>query len=276
MGDIKIVGSDLPEGFKYPPYRNDKIFEEYACDYFSNDPRYISAYWTRIINTWDNNRINEYCNQLNQIVPIEGAFTVCSHDDAPIKIWGDRVRYFSAGGKVKGTIPIPLIASNFPYKPKEKDIFAHFSGSLTHPSRSELLELTGESRVVITIKEWSQKVTYLEQKCNFDLMARALFALCPRGYGTTSFRLYEALHLKCIPIYISDEHWLPFQNKIDWERICILCSSAKEGYNMALRLDHKRASDMVRYADSVKHELTDFDAVCENIRQIANGHNYNK
>jgi len=276
MGDHQIIGGDAPEGHKYPPYRKEKIFEEYACDYFRNDPRFIPVYWTRIINTWNNQIISHYVERLNKIVPVAGAFTIATHDDAPFRLWGDRVKYFSAGGKVKGTIPIPLIAPNFPYKPLQKDIFAHFSGSITHPIRGELLELTKEHRVVITLKAWSPNLSILDERCNFDLMARSMFAFCPRGYGTTSFRLYEALHLACIPIYASDEHWLPFQSKIDWEKLAILCNSIKEGYAMAKAITNERALEMVKYAISVRHELTDFDAVCKNIQENLNGNSIGK
>ena len=39
----------------------------------------------------------------------------------------------------------------------------------------------------------------------------------PRGYGPTSFRLYESIEMQSIPIYISDEFILPYSNIIDWE-----------------------------------------------------------
>jgi len=263
----KIIGDDFPRGIPYPPYGIGSTFEEYACDYFRNDPRFIPVYWTRILNSGSNARICKYIERLREINPVSGAFTISTHDDAPVKLWGDEVKYFSAGGKVKGTIPIPLIAPDFPYQPLQKDIFAHFSGSITHPIRGELLELTREHRVVITLKEWSPSLSILDERCNFDLMARSMFAFCPRGYGTTSFRLYEAIHLACIPIYASDEHWLPFQDKIDWENIAIICKSIKEGYSKAKAITNDKALKMVKYAQSVKHQLTDFGVVCANIQE---------
>ena len=33
--------------------------------------------------------------------------------------------------------------------------------------------------------------------------------------------MYEAIQFGCIPIYISDEFWLPFSNKIEWEKLRI-------------------------------------------------------
>ena len=52
-----------------------------------------------------------------------------------------------------------------------------------------------------------------------ELMSRSVFALCPRGYGRTSYRMYEALQLGCIPVYIHDEPWLPYADELDWRRV---------------------------------------------------------
>jgi hypothetical protein len=41
-----------------------------------------------------------------------------------------------------------------------------------------------------------------------EVMTRSLFVLCPRGYGTSSIRLFEAMSMGCVPIIISDE-WIP-------------------------------------------------------------------
>jgi hypothetical protein len=38
-----------------------------------------------------------------------------------------------------------------------------------------------------------------------QVMAAAMLQLAPRGSGRTSFRLYEALQLGLIPVYIWDE-----------------------------------------------------------------------
>jgi glycosyltransferase involved in cell wall biosynthesis len=53
-------------------------------------------------------------------------------------------------------------------------------------------------------------------------MAESEFTLCPRGYGATSFRLYEALQLDSIPVYIYDKPWIPFEELVNWEEFCVL------------------------------------------------------
>jgi len=46
--------------------------------------------------------------------------------------------------------------------------------------------------------------------------------LAPRGYGRTSFRLYEAFQFNCVPVYISDVPYLPYVDVIDWSDYAIL------------------------------------------------------
>jgi hypothetical protein len=269
MGNTETIGSIFSEGEKYPPYRKDKIFEEYACDYFNEYAEFIPAYWTRIINTCSAEKILISLKELANHPILDGSFCIATHDDAPLKLWGDRVKYFSAGGKVDGTIPIPLIAPNFPYAPLEKNIFAHFCGSLTHPCRQDILQFATDEGVIVKLKAWDVSISAEQEKENFDDMARAVFAFCPRGYGGTSFRLYEAIRLNCIPIYISDIHSLPFPHKVDWSKVAIICNNAKDGYETARSMTKNKISEMLEYTDSIKDNLLKFDMVCENIREIA-------
>jgi hypothetical protein len=55
-----------------------------------------------------------------------------------------------------------------------------------------------------------------------DILYSSVFALSPRGFGPASFRMYEAIQMKCIPIYITDEFWLPFTNRIEWDKMSLL------------------------------------------------------
>ena len=50
-----------------------------------------------------------------------------------------------------------------------------------------------------------------------DILTRSAFALCPRGYGKTSFRICESLEVGVIPVYIYDDPWIPFGHKLDFE-----------------------------------------------------------
>ena len=54
------------------------------------------------------------------------------------------------------------------------------------------------------------------------IISNSIFSLCPRGFGPTSFRLYESIQMGSIPIYISDEFILPYSNIIDWDKLSLL------------------------------------------------------
>jgi len=52
-----------------------------------------------------------------------------------------------------------------------------------------------------------------------ETMINSKFTLCPRGYGLTSVRFFEALSVNSIPVYIGDkEAKLPLDWIIDWDK----------------------------------------------------------
>ena len=55
-----------------------------------------------------------------------------------------------------------------------------------------------------------------------EIIYDSVFGLAPRGYGPTSFRLYETMQMDAIPIYISDVFWLPFEDEIEWDKAAVL------------------------------------------------------
>ena len=55
----------------------------------------------------------------------------------------------------------------------------------------------------------SQSLRFNERRLRFaEIMFRSKFVLCPRGHGTSSFRLYETLAAGRVPVIISDA-WVP-------------------------------------------------------------------
>ena len=77
-----------------------------------------------------------------------------------------------------------------------------------------------------------------------DLISESYFSLCPRGYGPTSFRLYESISLGSVPIYISDDFFLPFKELIDWENLAVLIKP-KEIKKIPL-VTHDRLTELVK------------------------------
>lgn len=91
-----------------------------------------------------------------------------------------------------------------------------FRGSMSHPIRRTLIDLLEGNRYLgpcLEVNRWfnhsdEENLLYLRE------IANSKFILCPRGIGTSSHRLYEALRLARVPVIISDD-WVPPEG-VDW------------------------------------------------------------
>lgn len=209
---------------KYPAHQRGPMIEEYARRYLGqNMPRtnlkYLPVQWTGYhINHGygaDTERLRAFVGNLPRDEPV---WTVVQYDDGTLcdDILPEGSMVFGAGGV--GTDAIPLLCD--PHEapgcvdgPNSK--IAVFYGNLsTHPIRLEMDHcLADKDRFDIggPRSDWLVRC------------ADANFALCPRGYGKTSFRMYEVLRLGILPVYIYDDPWLPFPERINWEEIAVLC-----------------------------------------------------
>ncbi|KAG7943077.1 hypothetical protein I3843_15G021200 [Carya illinoinensis] len=63
----------------------------------------------------------------------------------------------------------------------------------------------------------------------FEHLRNAKFCLAPRGESSWSLRYYESYFVECIPVILSDQIELPFQNAIDYTQISIKWPSTQIG-----------------------------------------------
>lgn len=112
-----------------------------------------------------------------------------------LKIFG------SGGGRID--FPIPLICQPHGKRENARDIEVSFIGSKTHPIRNKIIE-TYSSHT-----DWIITDLNYDNKTFCDVLSRSVFALCPRGFGLSSFRICEALEQGAVPVYISDEWVIP-------------------------------------------------------------------
>lgn len=115
-----------------------------------------------------------------------------------------------------GDVPIPLLKGDRPLQRQPKDILISFMGRLeTHQIRRETHRVFGDIARFGMGADWEA------------VMARSHFSLCPRGGGPTSFRLFEALSVASIPIYIWDRwRWLPYEDELDWSQFGFVVEAA--------------------------------------------------
>jgi len=67
-----------------------------------------------------------------------------------------------------------------------------------------------------------------------DAMRDSHYALCPRGYAPTSFRLYEAMALGTVPLYISDRWLMPYADRGEWQPTCVRVAPDRVGEALSM------------------------------------------
>lgn len=262
-----------PEYPVYPPYHTGAYLEDYFCNWFYENKvdaerQYIPVSWTTCYIDKKTEGLQELLDKLD---PNGKYFTVCQYDDGILNRLPPNTIQFNAGGR-SGGIPIPLICSPIPslpnIDPENKSITASFVGSFTHPIRGSMYEvLAGRDGYDLQIKNWSQKVAQAEMSKFINTSALSKFLLCPRGYGLNSFRLYEAFQLGCVPVVITDELFLPWEEELDWSEFAIIIKQ-NNIKNMHFVLENVTESDynnMLSNGKKVYEQYFTLDGMCKNI-----------
>jgi hypothetical protein len=188
-------------------------------------------------------------------------FAVVQYDDG-IMVDFPNCLVFSAGGKPDDAIPIPLLCD--PHKVEgtvEKDIPISLIANLdTHPIRRKIADAMFGKEYCYIARHGTDK--YVE------MIRRSYFTICPRGYGKTSFRMYEAIQLGTIPVCISDEPWIPYPETMKKYYFDTNYFSIEEIlHGLYSNLQHKEIyEDNVSHIKKIQHMFT-YDYVAENIRR---------
>jgi len=196
---------------RYPP-DNAVTFERwYFNTYVSKDERartYLPIQWTAL---YCNNQFgacqrtyNHIQNFLRTLDKTKKYYTIVQYDDGILNdISHLDVKVFAMSGP-RIDYPLPLLCTphGFKFPNVKRDIFASFVGRITHPIRARMCEqLKDFPNYYISTKDHK-----LKDYC--EILARSKYALCPRGYGQTSFRIQEAIDYGAIPVYISDDNYI--------------------------------------------------------------------
>jgi|7_EtaG_2_1085326.scaffolds.fasta_scaffold00691_18 hypothetical protein len=228
--DIFADYRQKPTWSVYPPYHQGDYLEEYFYKYYEQNSletgRYfIPAGWSACyINSKDAPQ-RELQKKLNDLDSTKNYFTVSTHDDAPRERLPPNTIRFSAGGNA-GDIAIPLIVSKIPPALSKnchnKEYFASFVGSMTHPVRRNMLSnFVNNKDFIFDVQGWSPSISQQKLDKFLETTKKSKFALAPRGYGKTSYRLYEIMQLGTVPVYITDEEWLPWEDELVWDEFCV-------------------------------------------------------
>ena len=286
MIDKKYYSLDLLN-LPYPPYHEGDDLESFFINYyFKNKNKIDSTGWNFIPVKWTyiyNNRSNLYNtlqDDLNNLDHNKKYFTVSQHDDAPAHNLPPNTINFSAGGNQPNTIPIPLICSPIKnIKSTDKDIFCSFVGSVNqnmsgnasigHQTRMNILHsLVNNSDYILKPKHWSPHIEEKRKDLFLNITSRSKFTLCPRGYGATSFRLYEAMQLNSIPVYIYfKEPFIPFKDNINWENISVLIETNNiSNIDFILKsISDEKYNKMLKNIKNIYPKYFTLESMCDNI-----------
>lgn len=254
----------------YPPYHKGEYLEEYFLNRFKTekdtfDTLFIPVSWTAVFNhrikeglgpETPNGKLRESLfHKLGSLDPDKRYFTVSTHDDAPQGTFPSDTKHFYAGGNSNlGTDPIPLVCSPLKFdQDPQKLIFCSFVGSATNPIRNHALqELHSKDGYLVNAFHWQPDVSKDQQELFLNCTSRSRFTLCPRGYGATSYRLYESMQLGSIPVYISDQHLLPWSDKLDWNSFCVVVKNSIEYDSLDQYLKNLTESAVRKMQDKIK------------------------
>ena len=106
---------------------------------------------------------------------------------------------------------------------------------------------------------WTPEVNRQLQEVFLETTVNSRFALAPRGYGRSSFRFFECFLLGTIPVYVwNDVNWLPFQDSIDYNRLCVVLhvSELHKLEQILTSIDENQYRQMWAYYETIKHLFT--------------------
>jgi hypothetical protein len=285
-------------GNPYPQHQKSDLIEKRCADYFcdpnteiESDYIYIPILWTsyHVNNGYGANAhiLQSYIDAIVEQFPNEKFFTTVQYAGGTLtsipnsKIFASSGTNFclynapgnyTIGEKVKHEtseyIPIPLKCDDHEgvgYNAKYK---VGFIGRLfTHPCRYDIYnKLKGLPNYAIydSDKTPDNGIVFKEVTRN------SIFTLSPRGYGPTSFRLLEAMQMGSIPIYVGDNHCLPFSDEIVWEDICVIVSNNDIDSIPSIvddLIDSGKHLQMRNNILKIYHKYFSWDGIIENIEK---------
>ncbi|MFA7192125.1 MAG: hypothetical protein WC089_02395 [Candidatus Paceibacterota bacterium] len=225
--------------FRYPAHNSDFGVEQDFYIYLgknkeiqTNNPdeadwHYLPIFWTRwhLNHNYGQEGLVELQKEVDKrIISKNKTFTICQYDDGPIVDLGNSIQ-FLASRKSNHGIDIPLLSKKHrqPFFKLKKIYTASFVGRIsTYHLRKEMQQYL-ESEKDILIKDGNFSSRYFVKQ-----MMKSFTSLCPRGYGGSSFRFFESMHLGVAPLLIGDIDTRPFKKFIEWDDISFYSNNMPE------------------------------------------------
>jgi len=157
-----------------------------------------------------------------------------------------------------GEVTLPLLKDMYLLKRPVNRNKKHLVSFCGNTSTDMELGIRSKMDTVCREKFGNRYVNYCGDQW-VSIMADSIFSLCPRGCANTSFRLYEALQIVSIPIYIYTETpTLPYQDMVPWEKFSIMIKSDEVDHipEIILSLSREQVDYMLVTIEVVRNYFT--------------------
>lgn len=162
----------------------------------------------------------------------------------------------------------------------KKEQILYFKGTYNtldqlQPIREDMyniLKNTKNSKIILMNDQ--SKVTRNDY---IKMMNTSKYILCPFGHEDSSFRLYEAIKSKSIPIYIYDINpSLPFTDVINWKKVCIFVKSdnIKTIPHIIKQINEKDYKKYIEYGQKIFNKFFTLDGCSRHIMKILDMNKY--
>lgn len=253
----------VAQTMRYPADNHTTFERWYMTVYAAQDATdriYLPIQWTAL---YCNNKFGKCIQTLQGIQRFLSTldkskkyYTIIQYDDGILNDLTDLdIKVFAMSGP-RVDYPLPLLCQPHKYQfPNcKKDILASFVGRVTHPIRAAMIkQLQGLPGYYISTEPHT-----IEKYCH--ILARSKYALCPRGYGQTSFRICEAVQYGAVPVYISDGDVLNYSD-------FIIPYDALGMFPVCHALDIAKLHNQV-------HQLSNYEQMVENLTHYAPAFTY--
>ena len=215
---------------------------------------FLPIYWTTWLLSHDYGKSGqEELSEVikNAVLDESKTFTLYGCDCIPPG--GIGLKFFTCrhDKSLKG-IDVPLLCDELPLASEQNKTFvASFVGRLTHPTRDEIFKSFSSRADCFMFNGFGMPPSEYA-----TVLQKSFLALCPRGYGASSFRFFEAMQASTVPILIGDIDIRPFKNKIDWSGCSFYATSVDEVENIVNNVSNYDLISMGKKAKEVWDNLS--------------------
>jgi hypothetical protein len=149
-----------------------------------------------------------------------------------------------------------LPTSNIPVlEGVNKSILYNFVGGTTSKVRHQLLSTTHASDALVKERlnfNHNEPASNSDKKFFAEILQQSSFTLCPRGVGTSSYRIFEAMRFGSVPVIISDDLVLP--DGPDWSK-CSVRISEREVHSIQEILEKRTEVSQMSEQAQIYYDL---------------------